>query len=578
MSGKHPHTLKPENDFTRRDFLKAASVALSGTLLGEKEAIAAATAVGTLQVEILDDTTKKNTPAMVCITSLADRKWRTPPDGRTVPPFTVDRDFYEGFYSWKPGDVGPVRVTNGKYPGNDPRSIVYGEKSAYPFWQEPATYFVSKPFSIILPVGKWRLAVARGIEFNPVFEEFEIAEGENKSRKVLLRRWVDMPKLGWYSGDDHIHMVRLTPEQNEFLMTWARAEDLHVSNILRVGDQHNTYCEQVGYGKDSRYQQEDYVLASGQEDPRTEIHEQGHAIALNITAPVRHTARYHLYDVVFDDVHAQGGLAGYAHIAWANTFYRATRGETYATWDATINVVRDKVDFLEILQFRLLGLEDFYDFLNLGFKLTATAGSDLPYGNTMGEVRTYVYTGPDFSADAWFAAMKAGRTFVTNGPMLTLTVNGAMPGDDLKVAGNARLRIRARAWAPAIIGSPKTLEIISHGQVLRSLESHSPEQEELKLDFSIKADAGQWIAARVTSHNGALAHSTPVYVSVGGKPFRNQKELPQLVEKRIKILDYIAGRLTEPKYIATFGHGEVEALTAEIDDARKRYQGLLGSS
>jgi hypothetical protein len=573
---QRPATSK--KDLTRRDFLRAASVTLSGTLLGEKDARPAANAEGTLRVEILDYETKQETTAMVCITSLADRKWRTPPDGRTVPPFTTNRDFYKGLYSWKPGDVGPVRVTNGEYPGNDTRSFVYAGKSAYPFWQEPATYFVSKPFSIQLPVGKWRLAVARGIEYRPVFEEFEIAPGEARSRKVLLRRWVDMPKLGWYSGDDHIHMVRLTPEQNEFLMTWARAEDVHVSNILRMGDQHDVFFEQVGYGKDFRYQQKDYVLVSGQEDPRTEIHEQGHAIALNIKEPVRHTARYHLYDVVFDEIHAQGGLAGYAHIAWAQTYYRATRGATYASWDATINVVRDKVDFLEILQFRLLGLEDFYDFLNLGFKLTASAGSDVPWGNTLGEVRTYVYTGREFSADAWFAAMKVGRTFITNGPMLTLTVNGALPGDELKVARNASTRIRARAWAPANIGSPKTLELIAHGQVIRSIESHNPDQEELKLDFTIKADAGQWIAARVTSHNGALAHTTPVYVWVEGKSFRNQKELPQLVEKRLKVLDYIASRLADAKYVATYGQGEVEALTAEIDEARTRYRGLLGSA
>ncbi len=570
---------KPANkDFTRRDFLKAASVTLSGTLLGEKQLSAVPTAVGTLQVEILDDATKQTTPAMVCITFLADRKWRTPPDGRTVPPFTTNQDFYEGLYAWKPGDVGPVRVTNGDYPGNDPRSYVYAGKSAYPFWQEPATYFVSKPFSITLPVGKWRLAVARGIEFAPVFEEFEIAANETRARKILLRRWVDMPKLGWYSGDDHIHMVRLTPAHNEFLMTWARAEDVHVSNILRMGDQHDTFFEQVGFGKDSRYQQEDYVLASGQEDPRTEIHEEGHAIALNIKEPVRHPDRYHLYGAVFDEVHAQGGLAGYAHIAWAQTLYRASREATYASWDATINVVRNKVDFLEILQFRLLGLEDYYDFLNLGFKLTASAGSDVPWGNTIGEVRTYVYTGHEFSADAWFAAMKAGRAFVTNGPMLTLTVNGAMPGDELKVAANARLRVRARAWAPATIGSPKTLEIISHGQVIRTLESHSSDQAELKLDFSLQAEVGQWIAARVTSHNGALAHTTPVYIMVAGKTFRNQKELPQLVEKRINVLDYIVSRLADPKYISTYGKGEVEALTAEIDEARGRYKGLLGSA
>jgi hypothetical protein len=569
-----------KGDLTRRDFLRAASVAVSAQLLAGQEPSGTAPAGGTLRVEIRDAATKQIVPAMVCITSLADRKWRTPPDGRTAPPYTTHHDFYEGLPSWKPGDIGPVRVTNGLYGGNDPRSFVYADKSSYPFWQEPATYFVSKPFEISLPAGKWRLAVARGIEYYPVFEEFEMTGGGTRERPILLRRWVDMAKSGWYSGDDHIHMVRMTPAQNEFLMTWALAEDVHVSNTLRVGDIKQVTFEQAGYGKNARYQKGDYALVSGQEDPRMDIHEQGHAIALNIQAPVRDVSRYHLYDWVFDHVHEQGGLTGYAHVAWAIQFYRSQREETFATWDSTINVPRDKVDFMEILQFRLLGLEDYYDFLNLGYKLTASAGSDIPWGNTIGEVRMYVYTGPQFSADAWFAEMKKGRTFVTNGPMVELTVNGTGLGDEVKVGKNARLRIRARAWAPADIGSPKTLEIVAHGQVIRSVESHDRNTQELKIDFSLKAEASQWIAARVTSHNGALAHTSPVYVVVEGQSFRDQKELPKLVEKRLKVLDYIAGRLHDPKLVEKdhCSPSEVEALLADIEEARARYKQLLVST
>jgi hypothetical protein len=374
-------------DLVRRDILKAAGMALSGGLLSEPGAASAEGADGTLQVEIRDHVSKEIVPAMVCVTSLSDNKWRTPPDGKIIPPFTSTREFYDGFYSWKPGDIGPVRVTSGNYHNNEIRSGVYAGESAYPFWQEPATYFVSKPFTMQLPAGKWRLAIARGLEFLPLFEEFDIAPGKTLVRRFYLRRWVDMPKQGWYSGDDHVHMVRMTPDQNEFLMTWARAEDVHVLNTLRMGDMQKVYFEQMGFGKKSRFPREDYVLVSGQEDPRMEIHEQGHAIALNIQEPVRDLARYHLYDVVFDSVHAQGGLAGYAHFAWAAAYSRSHKEGVYAIWDATINVPRGKVDFLEILQFRQLGLDDWYDFLNLGYKLTASAGSDLPWGNTLGEVR-----------------------------------------------------------------------------------------------------------------------------------------------------------------------------------------------
>ena len=122
-----------------------------------------------------------------------------------------------------------------------------------------------------------------------------------------------------------------------------------------------------------------------------------------------------VYDVMFDGVHAQGGLTGYAHEAWAGHYYRQTQPSRYLypTWDPTINLIRGKVDFLELLQFRRLGLDDFYDFLNLGVKLIASSGSDLPWGNTIGETRVYAYTGPHFSVDAWFDAFKRGRTFVT---------------------------------------------------------------------------------------------------------------------------------------------------------------------
>jgi hypothetical protein len=527
---------------------------------------------GVLQVEIRDHATGAVTPAMVCITSLADKSYRTPPDGRSQPRFSTVPDFMNP-PDWKPGEIGPVRLTSG-YPNDGKHRLqMYEGLSDYPFWQEPAAYFVSQPFSITVPVGKWRLAVERGIEYLPVYAEFEIRTGETRTEKVELRRWVEMAKQGWYSGDDHVHFPRLKPEQNEFLMTWARAEDVHLCNILRMGDIKQTYFEQAAYGKESRYQQGDYALVTGQEDPRTDIGEQGHTIGLNIKAPVRGTSKYHLYDVMFDGVHAQGGLTGYAHEAWAGHYYRQAQPGRYLypTWDPTINLIRGKVDFLELLQFRRLGLDDFYDFLNLGVKLIASSGSDLPWGNTIGETRVYAYTGPHFSVDAWFDAFKRGRTFVTNGPMLTLMADQQMPGDEVKVRRNATVRIHARAWAPAEIGTPEKLELIAQGRVLRTVEGGKPE---LKLDYDLRAEASQWIAARVSSSNGALAHTSPIYMIVDGRPFVDRASLPAVVQKRLKTLDFIEGRLGEEKFVREYAPGEVEALRQRVEDARARYKKL----
>ncbi len=122
-----------------------------------------------------------------------------------------------------------------------------------------------------------------------------------------------MRRRGWWSGDDHVHCRILSDDDARRLMAWVQAEDIHLANIVKMGDIYRTYFEQRGFGPDYRVVDGDYVLAPGQECPRT--HEQlGHILAMNITSMVRDTDHYYLYDEVFDAVHAQGGLTGYAHV------------------------------------------------------------------------------------------------------------------------------------------------------------------------------------------------------------------------------------------------------------------------
>jgi len=70
----------------------------------------------------------------------------------------------------------------GKYPGNDARSMIYQGDPGLPFGASRRRTS-SRRFSIALPAGKWRLAVARGMEYLPVFDEFQIRAGETLTAK-----------------------------------------------------------------------------------------------------------------------------------------------------------------------------------------------------------------------------------------------------------------------------------------------------------------------------------------------------------------------------------------------------------
>ncbi len=502
---------------------------------------------GRLKLTVLSDDTGKPVPAMVRLMWQTDGLVRQPGNGIE---FAAQFD--------KQGKASGAR--NANLPG----------ALADSFWCVPG------PFDMTLAPGDWRIGVRRGVEHEVVFEDIRIRSGETVDRTVRPRRWTDMRKLGWWSGDDHVHCRILSDEDARHLMAWVQAEDIHLANVVKMGDIYRTYFEQRGFGPNYRVVDGEYVLSPGQECPRT--HDQiGHTLAMNITSMVRNTERYFLYDEVFDAVHAQGGLSGYAHV---------NSGIFHVHRDMTLNVPRQKVDFAEILQFNNLGTDLYYDFLNLGCKLTASSGSDVPWGGTIGEVRAYACLGRKaFSADAWFEAFGNGHTFTTSGPMLEFQVDKALPGDEIRLKADRKLRVRARAWGDPQRMAPVKLEIVRHGEVIRSAESTDPGRAEAQIDFTVDAGLGCWLAARARAGDGTSAHTTPVYVVREGLRFWRFDGLEALFEKRKASLaeieqivaearrDNAEGKLESNRYrkqLALQG----ELLLQRVAQARQLYEDL----
>lgn len=399
--------------------------------------------------------------------------------------------------------------------------------------KETACFFVDGGFKMQLPPGRYRLIVNKGLEYIPV-ERIITMGSIHCDETVTLTRWVNMAARGWYSGDDHAHIERKTPAANQSALLWAQAEDVHMCNVLWMGDAKETYYDQYAFGRAGRAEKDGFWLVPGQEEPRTSY--LGHTLHLNEPAPFRNTTEYYAYRSVFEHNHGQG-LSGFAHVGRRRWFFHVDRG-------LSLLAPEGLVDFVEVAQMGYIGVTRWYEFLNLGFHLTAMAGNDVPWGGTIGSSRVYACTGHDVNADRWFDAVRQGHTFVTNGPMLDFTVNGQLPGSTLEVKMGDILHIKARAWGNSPGTRPLRLKLVSFGRVLKETKGDGT----LEADLTLPADQSFWITSACETNpeplmdepgyfSGAVA--TPVYVEVNGRPTRDEANLAALVQRRMQTLDDI---------------------------------------
>lgn len=508
---------------------------LSTSLLGNAQQKKNKTAV--VKIQIFESDTKEITPAMVCISNSKETQNVKPPYGDVIGKPSDNDVFFKGVVFDKDKNwVGPVRMTNG-VGNNTDRSVLYGVQASIPYWKAPVMYQTSGDFSIELPVGVWKISIQHGNEYVPIEDEITVyTAGTTLNKKFTLQRWINLPQRGWYSGDVHVHHPTNKPGFREYLLSYAKAEDVHIVNILEMGhhqtgvdamghEHTGTDFKQAGFGEKFRVNAGNHWLISGQEDPRSRF---GHIIGLNINQMVRDTTVYDYYDLVFKNLKIQpGAVIGFAHFAW-NVSWNISNTTTSFPWFVTTN----QIDFVELLQFLKLNTLDYYDYLNLGFRITAAAGSDFPWASTIGEVRTEAYTGKDFTPDNWFAALKAGNTFVTNGPALFMEADGLLPGSSIEKSKGENVKLSLKALSNEKIGEIERIAFYNNdGLIAESLNKDG--KDSLELDLTHKLTRSQWVAGIVNCKNGAVAHTTPIYIVVDGKPTYDVAKGPAIIKKQV---------------------------------------------
>jgi TolB protein len=407
---------------------------------------------------------------------------------------------------------------------------------------EVGYYHTNGTSTLTVPAGAMTVEVTRGLEYAVGTQTVQISANGAKTVHVTMHRLVNLPADGWYSGDLHVHMnyggnYRTVPAQLAFM---ARAEDLHVIEELIVNkEQRVPDISYFGNGLPDPVSTPTTLIVHGQEFHTSYW---GHSGLLGLTrniilpgyAAYANTPAGSLYPAnanVFDLGHAQGALTGYVHPF--DELPNPQDTVSRVTSELPVDVALGKVDYMEIVAFadHRSTASVWYRLLNCGFRIPAGAGTDAMtnYASLRGPVgmnRVYVHTGTTLNHANWMRAIKAGKTFATNGPLLTLTANGREPGDDIAFSlGSHTLRVHAAMHSIVPVDH---LELVQNGKVVATIPM-TADHKSASATVSVPVDKSGWITLRAWSEHASppildiypFATTSPVYLTIAGIPPRS---------------------------------------------------------
>lgn len=397
--------------------------------------------------------------------------------------------------------------------------------------------YVSSDFTVPLPVGSYEIEVVRGMEYEPRMIHFEVTESEVPTLDVELERWSNVAEEGWFSGDTHVHFI--DPSSG---MLEMKGEDLNVLNILVTKWAELITNVEHFTGAPSLLSEPGHIIYVNEESRHGFL---GHTNLLNLKKLVYPLSwgpqagggviggpDYPTMASVADRTHEQGGLLTWAHFPFPG-------GEL------AVDMALGKVDAIDLMTvgdafhdvFGQLGAADtWYRFLNLGFRIPATAGTDkMQNTQVMGSVRTYVKIDGPLSYAGWIEGIRAGKTFTTTGPMLQFTADGAEVGGTIEAetGGTVSVSVEVTSRIPM-----ERIEIIRGGEIVATMENPSGART-LTLTADVPITGSTWIAARTSSpvrlpfnqNIPVFAHTSPIYVEVAGQPITSPEDAIYFAEQ-----------------------------------------------
>ncbi|MGD9854811.1 MAG: CehA/McbA family metallohydrolase [Planctomycetaceae bacterium] len=414
-----------------------------------------------------------------------------------------------------------------------------------------------------LRAGRYDLRIECGTEFRRFKQTIDVPE-QGLEKTVRLERWVNMRERGYLCGENHVHRsaAEVGPmaiaEGLDFAssMTWWNGPDQQrpvppgdgPTRRLRFADREITatiHDAELEYAWGAAYiQHQPQPLPIPSDRSRPNLFYLQHAVDRGAM------------------VHYQGGwsrevgldaLLGLVHVVnVCNNNYHLHRYQPRTQYSNLLEVDGFPVYPDTEAGMLQMNTDTYYRLLNWGLKLPAGAGSATGAKQTpVGYNRAYVRCDADATLEDFNENWKAGRNFVTNGPVILLNgPEGTQPGDEITLTGGPHT---LDFILTVLSDQPlQTIEFIQNGQVVQSFPGDDQNQSEHR--FHLEVDRSAWLAARCTARDDLLtdaalarydnpplqrpsrlrfAHTSPIYITLDGQPATVRRS----VEEGLQMLD-----------------------------------------
>jgi hypothetical protein len=399
-------------------------------------------------------------------------------------------------------------------------------------------FYTTGGCQVRVPPGECRIEASRGLEYAPVTVTVHASTEHTTNVLIELKQTIDAREFGYYSGDPHLHFPRLSDADDDPIFALLSAELVRFGIVMcynetdaYAGSMSTLVMPQRRLGRSSLAVRDGYHLISGQEY-RNGVY--GHINLflrdrLVLEGESLDPNRWPVFGIVGAETLQHGGYAIHAHGGYAQEIYS--------------DVVQRATTGVELLQFgiyRGIGLAGWYHILNAGYRFPAVGASDYPACRKLSDCQTFVQIDGEPTFERWLDGMARGRSFVTTGPILLLTVDDQSPGGRIDRSGNgphmltARIRVRSEA-------APVThVQLVVNGQVVEELvvDCQKGHGQWLQITKELTVCESSWIAARAfsvsaTGSPDAESHTNPVFVYLNGRaPYREAD------------LDWLAAQIT----------------------------------